>query len=125
MPGLISSPTRINLERIRPFENFHIFLWLLKDVCWIADFKIAGLIMAIPAVLLACIITWLHRKDLTELLHNLAVCCWIIANVIWMVGEFFFDDGTRPFALIFFTIGMLLVAYHYLYRLPIGILRKH
>jgi hypothetical protein len=23
-----------------------------------------------------------------------ATCCWITANVVWMVGEFYFDDRT-------------------------------
>ncbi|MFM9007686.1 MAG: hypothetical protein ACKORE_03805 [Bacteroidota bacterium] len=31
--------------RFRAYENFHIVLWLLKDTCWVSDFKTAGLIM--------------------------------------------------------------------------------
>jgi hypothetical protein len=48
------------------------------------------------------------------LLHNLAVCFWITANSVWMTGEFYYDDGTRPYAIIFFIAGLLCVAYYYL-----------
>lgn len=112
------------LSRLRAFENFHIFLWLIKDVCWVSDFKIAGLIIAIPTIILAFLLMWVNRKSLVELLHNLAVCCWIAANVIWMIGEFYFDDGLRPFALIFFLIGLILVAYYYFIYYPHEAIKK-
>ena len=99
--------------RFRAYENFHIVLWLLKDACWVSDFKTAGLIMIIPTIAVALHITWLHRNSAAELAHNLAVVCWISANTVWMVGEFYFDDGLRPVAMVFFAMGLLLVAYYY------------
>jgi hypothetical protein len=53
------------------------------------------------------------RHESAELAHNSAVCCWIVANAIWMVGEFFFHDSTRPYATIFFGIGLSILALHY------------
>jgi hypothetical protein len=97
------------LDRIRKFENLHILLWLLKDTCWIMNWRELGMLMIAPTVATAFYISWLSRKDPKELMHNLAVCCWILANSIWMVGEFFFDDSTRNFALIFFLIGLALI----------------
>jgi hypothetical protein len=111
---------------IRKYENLHILLWLVKDACWLQDYKIAGVIMIVPTLLAAWHITWLSRKNLTELLHNLAVSFWIMANSIWMIGELFFDDTTRPYALIFFILGLLPVSYYYLYLLPLRYFRsKH
>lgn len=74
--------------------------------------------MIVPTVLAAFHITWLSRHNRVELLHNLAVSCWIIANGIWMVGEFFFNDTTRPYALVFFVIGLAFVGSYYLVYLP-------
>ena len=106
------------IKNLRRYENLHIFLWLIKDSCWVLDAKIAGLIIAIPTISVAIHITWLHRKNVAELLHNFAVCSWITANIIWMIGEFFYNDSTRPYALIFFTAGLASMCFYYFYYLP-------
>jgi uncharacterized membrane protein (GlpM family) len=99
--------------KLRDYENFHIVLWLLKDSCWVMDFKIPGLIMIIPTIAVAIHITWLHRQSMSELYHNLAIVSWITANSVWMIGEFFFKDTLRPAAAVFFVIGLLLVSVYY------------
>ncbi len=102
--------------KVRTFENFHILLWLLKDLCWVADFKLMGTIMIVPTVLVAIYITIITRKNQSELFHNLAVVCWIMANSVWMLGEFFANDTTRPYATGFFILGLLFITYFYGYR---------
>jgi uncharacterized membrane protein (GlpM family) len=99
--------------KLRDYENFHIVLWLLKDSCWVMEFKIPGLIMIIPTIAVAIHITWLHRQSMSELYHNLAIVSWITANSVWMIGEFFFKDTLRPVAAVFFVIGLLLVSVYY------------
>jgi len=106
------------IKNLRAYENLHIVFWLVKDACWVMDFKIPGLIMIFPTVLVAIHISWLHRKSMAELYHNLAIVCWISANSIWMIGEFFFDDTLRPISIVFFSLGILLVAIFYLYIQP-------
>jgi hypothetical protein len=106
------------LKRIREFENLHVALWLFKDLCWISDYKTLGVVMIMPTILLAIIITWVSRDTISDLMHNLAVCFWIMANSTWMIGEFFYEDGTRPYAKVFFFAGILCVAIYYLYFLP-------
>lgn len=103
---------------LRTNENFHILLWLLKDLCWVLDLKVAGLVMIAPTVAMALVITWQCRGDLGELLHAVAVVLWILANGTWMIGEFFFADGTRPLASTFFVAGLLVVAWYYAMVLP-------
>ena len=98
----------------RKFENFHILLWLIKDFCWVTGLKMAGMIMIVPTILVAIFITWLSRSILSELWHNLAVVCWISANSIWMIGEFYYEDTTRPYAIIFFVLGLGCFAWYYL-----------
>lgn len=103
---------------LRAGENFHIVLWLFKDLCWVQDFQLMGTMMIVPTVLMAIWIAWKSRTDIGELLHSLAVVSWICANSIWMLGEFHWKDGTRPWATVFFVLGLLFVAYYHLVVLP-------
>jgi hypothetical protein len=102
-----------NTPTLRATENFHIVLWLFKDLCWVQDQKLLGTIMIVPTVLMAIWIAWRSRTDLGELLHSVAVVCWICANSTWMLGEFFANDGTRPLATAFFVAGLACVAWYY------------
>src|SRR4051812_47948603 len=98
---------------IRKFENFHILLWLIKDLCWVTLSETMGMIMIIPTISFAIYIAWRSRTEREELLHNLAVCFWITANSIWMTGEFFYNDSWRGWATVFFIIGLLCIAWYY------------
>lgn len=110
--------------RIRKFENWHILLWLLKDLCWVADYKVAGTEMIVPTVIVAVWITWISRPNRSELIHNIAVVCWISANSVWMLGEFFWNDGTRLYAQWFFMLGLGILISFYLLELLRGKFNK-
>lgn len=101
------------LKSIRKFENLHIACWLLKDTCWVMDLRIAGMIMILPTLFLALFITIKFRKIFSELYHNLSVCFWILANTIWMVGEFFYNDSLRPISILFFIGGLIILSFYY------------
>jgi hypothetical protein len=105
-------------QTIRSSENFHIVLWLLKDLCWVMLWRPLGLAMVIPTVAMAVWIAWRCRHDLGELLHSLAVVFWICANSVWMIGEFWYEDKHRMLALPFFILGLLCVAWYYGVELP-------
>ncbi len=98
---------------LRRIENLHIAFWLLKDLGWVQDIHVLGLVMVVPTLSVAIWLTWHMRHERSELAHNAAVCCWIIANAIWMIGEFFLQDSTRPQATIFFGIGLSILTVHY------------
>ena len=103
--------------RFRRIENLHILFWLIKDAFWALNLRIPGLIMIVPTVLAAVLITWQTRKIISELVHNLAVVFWIFANCTWMIGEFYGWDegkyGMRHMALIPFGIGLLILFVYY------------
>ncbi len=103
------------IKNLRKFENFHIVLWLIKDTCWCMDFHIGGMVMIVPTFLASVYIVWLSRNNRADLFHNIAVSSWITANGIWMTGEFFYDDKTRLYALVFFAIGLVTIATYYLF----------
>lgn len=100
--------------KYRAVENFHIVLWLVKDLCWCMAWKPLALFMIIPTFIFAVFITSSNRNNRSELFHNLAVLLWILANSTWMIGEFYFHDSLKTIALVFFTTGMLIVGYYYL-----------
>lgn len=79
--------------------------------------KPGGLLMIVPTISVAVYITWQSRKQVSEWVHSLAVTCWILANSVWMSGEFF-DIELRPFAAGFFGIGLTVLAHYYLFRFP-------
>ena len=104
-------------EKNRALENFHIVLWLIKDLCWCMLWKPLALFMIIPTFIFAIFITYNSRKSRTELFHNIAVLMWILANSTWMIGEFYFKDGLKTIAFLFFMIGLIVVCYFYLTKL--------
>lgn len=104
------------MKDIRKVENLHVALWLMKDLSWCSLWKILGLAMVGPTLAVALWITWNSRKSLSDCVHNGAVCLWIGANITWMVGEFFFNDRTRPAAQLFFFAGVAVLVGYYGYE---------
>ncbi len=101
--------------RFRRIENLHIVFWLIKDLCWVMLWKPLGLIMIVPTMGAALLITWQTKHIKSELLHNVAVVFWITANAYWMITEFFSnDDSLRYYAVIPFALGIITIAYYYI-----------
>ena len=106
-------------ERFRKIENLHIVFWLIKDLSWAMLWKPLGMIMIIPTIGAALLITWQTRKIKAELFHNLAVDFWISANAYWMIIEFYdVAEHFRYYTAIPFAIGILFIAAYYLVVLP-------
>ncbi len=108
----------VKFKNIRSYENLHILMWLMKDTCWVLLLKVPAMIMIVPTMLVAIHITWLRKHIISDLFHNLAVCFWISANSIWMVGELYFDDGLRSTATVLFVGGLVTVFTYYLVVFP-------
>lgn len=100
-------------KNTKKLENAHVAFWLLKDTSWCQHWIYFGLIIAVPTFLLSVKIAWDCRRDIGDLIHNLAVVLWITANIVWMIGEFFFDDGTRGIAKFLFFAGIALISVYY------------
>jgi hypothetical protein len=105
--------TNTLMKNIRAYENLHVALWLIKDACWVMDFRLAGMLMIIPTIAVAIDLAWKSRNTKTDFFHNVAICYWIAANGIWMTGEFFYHDGLRPYAMVLFVGGIAILASYY------------
>jgi hypothetical protein len=104
--------------KFRKTENLHIIFWLIKDMCWAVLFKPLAILMIVPTLGVALLITWQTRKIKSELFHNLAIDFWISANAFWMLTEFIGHDELRYYASIPFSIGIGLIGYWYLIAAP-------
>lgn len=98
----------------RWIENGHIFLWLIKDTCWAMEWRPGGMFMIIPTISVAFYILWKSRHIRAELFHNIAVCFWISANSVWMIGEFFHTEA-RHYAVMLFLSGLALLMVYYIF----------
>ncbi len=111
-------------SKYRKMENMHIIFWLLKDISWCMIWKLLGVVMIFPTLMIAIFISWRTRKIKSELAHNLAVAFWITANSYWMISEFFHFDTVqiigsiegKHLAIIPFAIGMIILAYYYSFQ---------
>lgn len=103
----------VPMNDTRRWENMHIPLWLLKDTCWMMEWRWLGVCMIVPTVLMAIYILF-KSKGHVEFWVNLAICFWIAANSYWMCSEFFGFVEYKDFAGIPFVLGMISVSIYYI-----------
>lgn len=77
------------------------------------EFKTAGMIVAVPTLSMAIYLTIITAKRTRHFLPNLAVLCWISANITWMTGEFF-NLAFKPVALSLFIAGIIVISYYFI-----------
>jgi hypothetical protein len=104
-------------ERLSRFDNMHILFWLIKDMSWCLMSKTIGTLMIAPTIVIALVILVRSREHMTSFVHNLAVLFWISANSMWMVGEMFCQDCTKPYAIWLFSAGMGVLLVYYIFLL--------
>lgn len=104
--------------KYRAIENLHIVFWLFKDASWAANLRWLGMVMIVPTLAVAIFLLLRNWESPSERYHNLAVACWILANSMWMTGEFFGWDEHPPYlrdwCLLPFGVGILCVLWYYL-----------
>jgi hypothetical protein len=112
--------------KYRRMENLHIVFWIFKDIGWCMGFTLFGITMIVPTMIVSIVIAWRTRQIVSELCHNIAITVWISANSFWMCTEFFKVDSVsigygftlKHLAMIPFLIGMLILAYYYIWYKP-------
>jgi hypothetical protein len=103
--------------RLRLLENLHIPLWLIKDLCWAMLWRPVALVMIAPAILLALFFVVRSRKSMPDFFPNLSIACWICANSIWMLDEFYAFD-IRNYCFVFFLAGVVSIAWWLFFYFP-------
>jgi len=120
-------------------ENFYIIFWIMKDLFWgfgtgdlttngedVLFFEVCALFFGSLALVVYAVSALVYRHNSIRFIDCLSTLCWILANYVWMAGEFFIrykdmelDDGTegndsrtRIASLSLFLLGILLQAYN-------------
>lgn len=111
------------LHKIKHSENLHVLLWLIKDSCWMLEYKTMGTVMVLPTVAVALYIAWHSRSDWQLFWPNMAVLFWISANSIWMLAEFYlwFDKNLSVW---FFVAGFMMIGIYLIKLLLLSIKRN-
>lgn len=87
---------------VRGAENFHIYLWIAKDLCWTQSWYYPAYFFGSSAMAW-CLILLYHAitaRCVTEVYMLIPMILWLCANFIWMSGEVFHgdDDQVVPLA---------------------------
>ena len=100
------------MDKIRKLEHFHIFLWLIKDLSWLMNWKALGIFMIFPTLSFAAFIAYKTRNEILNFLPNLAVLFWISANSFWMITEFFSNfEHYKHWAAVPFALGLITIIF--------------
>lgn len=94
------------IDKLRKTENLHVVFWLIKDMCWMLEFKTAGTIMILPTLLMAFYVTYLSKNNIDLIIVNIAIIFWIAANSAWMLSDFFLNIP-KNISLLFFILGII------------------
>lgn len=79
---------------IRGSENFHIYLWVAKDLCWSQDYFYGSGIFGGLALLWVGVLFY-HAYQywfIEEMYMLVAVFLWLFGNFWWMIGEVYNGD---------------------------------
>ncbi|HXT71509.1 MAG TPA: hypothetical protein VN700_17265 [Vicinamibacterales bacterium] len=104
-------------EHTSRFDNVHVLLWLIKDTCWMLQWKILGCVMIAPTISVAIYLA-VRSKAEDVFWINVAICFWISANAYWMVCEFVGREDIKDYAGLPFALGFIAVAIFYLRPQP-------
>ena len=103
----------VNKFSPKQLDNFHIVLWLIKDICWVREFQMLGVIMIIPTVGVALVLTAQSIISKQGFYSNLSILCWMVADSTWMADEFF-GLGIEWVTVGMFATGIASMLYYYL-----------
>ena len=74
---------------MRPAENVHIYLWLLKDLAWSQDWYWPALIFGTMALAWCAVLFYeaYRLRSIYEAYMTVGITMWLAANFVWMAGE--------------------------------------
>lgn len=91
----ISSPWSVDYyHTVRGCENFHIYLWIAKDLAWSQDCYWPAMIFGCGALLWCFVLLFhaLEARSVLEVYMWIAMVLWLGGNFVWMAGEVFKGD---------------------------------
>ena len=73
---------------MRPAENMHIYLWVLKDLSWTQDWYWPALIFGTAALAWCGVLFYeaYRQRSWYEAYMTVGITLWLAANFVWMAG---------------------------------------
>lgn len=102
----------INKFSPKQLDNFHIVLWLIKDIFWVKELQFWGVMMIIPTVGVAIVLTIQSLNQKQGFYSNFAILCWMVADSTWMADEFFVLN-IEWLTLTLFCLGIFSMLFYY------------
>lgn len=80
--------TGTQLFSIRGLENFHIYIWLIKDLAWLQDSRTVALYAGSLALAWCAILAYfaIRDRDMEDLYMLIGLTAWLFGNWQWMAG---------------------------------------
>jgi hypothetical protein len=116
-------------------ENFHIYLWLLKDLAWVQSWYLPGIFIGGFACFWSIFLVSksISHRNVNEFWSRFADLLWLFANYWWMLGETHdyekpnepsqYEAKTRQAAAIMIT-ALVWIGSYYLVLKPFGVVDK-
>eukprot|EP01041_Mallomonas_annulata_P000343 gene343-612_t len=86
----------------RQYENIHILFWLGKDCAWNLLIPVMWIVFLVPTIMLAfdfMIMACTVKTLMIERAHYTAQFTWVVGNMVWALGEFYFASYDEPLSL--------------------------
>lgn len=100
----------INEKKFEFYETSTTLLWFLMDGLWMMGFKILSAIIALPAVIAACLVL-IYASKTPHLLAIVAGSTWLFMDICWMIGENFKINWLHMTSKVMFWITFLFLVY--------------
>ncbi len=74
---------------VRGTENFHIYLWIAKDLAWSENWYWPAMIFGSGALAWCFVLLShaIHARNLVEIYMWVATVLWLSGNFVWMAGK--------------------------------------
>jgi hypothetical protein len=117
------------LFSIRGWDNFHIYLWILKDLAWTLDnFWMSAVCGSMAVAWCGILVAVAYRsEDWEEIYMLVSTILWIVGNFWWMAAEtdIVGDDDTHALQTSYMLeTGLGWLAIFYLVLRPLNVIKE-
>mmetsp|Transcript_13325 Transcript_13325/g.18272 ORF Transcript_13325/g.18272 Transcript_13325/m.18272 type:complete len:397 (+) Transcript_13325:31-1221(+) len=111
---------------VRGSENFHIYLWIAKDLAWSQGSYYPAMIFGTSALAWCLVLAYhaISSRCLEEVYMLIALILWLSANFVWMAGEVFSgdDDYVVPTSAIIMESAIAWILFYHVILRPLGLI---
>ena len=90
-------------------DSLNSILWFCMDASWLMGWKMGAYLLMIP-VIATGVLTLISIEKRADIFFSIvALNCWILMNIFWMLGDMEVNQGLLVYSKIFFGIGLFCI----------------